>query len=281
MRTIERVAEMRAASSAWRKIGKTVGFIPTMGALHEGHLSLVRESRRRADITVVSIFVNPAQFGPQEDLARYPRDLARDSTLLEKEGVDALFHPDETEMYPPGYRTTIDVQGLQERLCGASRPGHFRGVATVVLKLFNIVRPDVAFFGWKDAQQLILLRRMIRDLDGDVKIVGLPIVRELDGLAMSSRNAYLSPEERKAAAVLSKSLTKAEQAIRAGERDARKIAAIVRSAIAAEPQARLDYVEVVDERSLDPLAAIAGDVLVALAVFVGRTRLIDNVRIHV
>jgi len=281
VRTIERVAEMRAASSAWRKIGKTVGFIPTMGALHEGHLSLVRESRRRADITVVSIFVNPAQFGPQEDLARYPRDLARDSTLLEKEGVDALFHPDETEMYPPGYRTTIDVQGLQERLCGASRPGHFRGVATVVLKLFNIVRPDVAFFGWKDAQQLILLRRMIRDLDGDVKIVGLPIVRELDGLAMSSRNAYLSPEERKAAAVLSKSLTKAEQAIRAGERDARKIAAIVRSAIAAEPQARLDYVEVVDERSLDPLAAIAGDVLVALAVFVGRTRLIDNVRIHV
>jgi len=280
MRTITRVSVMKAASAAWRKKGLTIGFVPTMGALHEGHLSLVREARRRADVTVVSIFVNPTQFGPQEDLARYPRDLARDSALLKKEGVQTLFCPDEAQMYPPGYRTFVEVQGLQDRLCGATRPGHFRGVATVVLKLFNIVRPDVAFFGWKDAQQLILLRQMVRDLDGDVRVVGLPIVREPDGLARSSRNAYLSPEERKAATVLSKSLTTAEQAVRAGERDARKITALIRSAVDAEPLARLDYVEVVGQKSLEPLATISGDVLIALAAFVGRTRLIDNVRIR-
>lgn len=280
MRTITRVAEMTAASAAWRKAGKTIGFVPTMGALHEGHLSLVREARRRADVTVVSIFVNPAQFGPQEDLARYPRDLARDAALLENEKVDVLFFPDEAEIYPPGYRTYVEVHGFQNRLCGASRPGHFRGVATVVLKLFNIVRPDLAFFGWKDAQQLVLLRRMVRDLDVETDIVGLPIVREPDGLAMSSRNGYLSPEERRAATVLSRSLEKAEEAVRAGERDARKLAALVRSAVAAEPLARLDYVEVVDESNLEPLATIAGDVLVALAVFVGATRLIDNIRIR-
>jgi len=281
MRTITGVAEMKAASAAWRKQGRTIGFVPTMGALHEGHLSLVREARGRADVTVVSIFVNPAQFGPQEDLARYPRDLSRDAALLAQEGVDVLFHPDDAEIYPPGYRTYVEVHGLQNRLCGASRPGHFRGVATVVLKLFNIVRPDLAFFGWKDAQQLILLRRMARDLDLEVELIGLPIIREPDGLAMSSRNAYLSPEERRAATVLSRSLAEAEKAIRAGEKDAKKIAGLVRSAVAAEPLARLDYVEVVDESDLQPLPTVAGDVLVALAVFIGPTRLIDNLRIRV
>ena len=281
MRTITGVAEMKAASAARRKQGRTIGFVPTMGALHEGHLSLVREARGRADVTVVSIFVNPAQFGPQEDLARYPRDLSRDAALLEREGVDILFHPDDAEIYPPGYRTYVEVHGLQNRLCGASRPGHFRGVATVVLKLFNIVRPDLAFFGWKDAQQLILLRRMARDLDLEVELIGLPIIREPDGLAMSSRNAYLSPEERRAATVLSRSLAEAEKAIRAGEKDAKKIAGLVRSAVAAEPLARLDYVEVVDESDLQPLPTVAGDVLVALAVFIGTTRLIDNLRIRV
>jgi pantoate--beta-alanine ligase len=281
MRTITGVAEMKAASAALRKQGRTIGFVPTMGALHEGHLSLVREARRRADVTVVSIFINPAQFGPREDLARYPRDLARDAALLEKEGVDILFHPDDAEVYPPGYRTYVEVHGLQNRLCGASRPGHFRGVATVVLKLFNIVRPDLAFFGWKDAQQLILLRRMARDLDLETELIGLPIIREPDGLAMSSRNAYLSPEERRAAAVLSRSLAEAEKAIRAGEKDAKTIAGLVRSAVAAEPLARLDYVEVVDESDLQPLPTVAGDVLVALAVFIGPTRLIDNLRIRV
>jgi pantoate--beta-alanine ligase len=281
MRTISRIAEMKAASAAWRKQGRSIGFVPTMGALHEGHLSLVREARRRADVTVVSVFVNPAQFGPREDLARYPRDLSRDSALLEKEGAAVLFHPDDAEVYPPGYRTYVEVHGLQNRLCGASRPGHFRGVATVVLKLFNIVRPDLAFFGWKDAQQLILLRRMARDLDCDAELIGLPIVREPDGLAMSSRNAYLSPEERRAATVLSRSLAEAETAIRAGERDAKKIAGLLRSAVTAEPLARLDYVEVVEESDLEPLAEVAGDVLIALAAFVGPTRLIDNLRIRV
>ncbi len=281
MRTITRVAEMKAASAAWRKEGKAIGFVPTMGSLHEGHLSLVRESCRRADVTVVSVFVNPTQFGPQEDFARYPRDLARDAALLEAEGVDVLFHPHESEMYRPGYRTYVEVHGLQDRLCGASRPGHFRGVATVVNKLFNIVRPDLAFFGWKDAQQLILLQRMIRDLDMDVEIVGLPLVREPDGLAMSSRNAFLSPPERKAATVLSRSLKNAEEAIRAGERDAGKLLAIIKSAIETEPLVRIDYVEIVDQGSLEPLATVAGDILIALAVFAGATRLIDNIRIRI
>jgi pantoate--beta-alanine ligase len=281
MITAATVREMKALSREWKKQGRRIGFVPTMGYLHEGHLSLVRESKRSADVTVVSIFVNPAQFGPQEDFDRYPRDIGRDRALLESEGVDCLFLPEAREMYPPGYRTYVEVHGLQDRLCGRSRPGHFRGVATVVLKLFNIVSPDVAFFGWKDAQQALLLRRMAEDLDLDTRLVMCPIVREADGLAMSSRNSYLSPEERAAALVLSRSLAAAERMIREGERDAGRVVAAVKEMIAREPLARVDYVEIVDEAGLEPVATVRGDVIIALAVYFDRTRLIDNVRLRV
>jgi pantoate--beta-alanine ligase len=252
-----------------------------MGYLHEGHLSLVRESKKRTDVTVVSIFVNPTQFGPKEDFKKYPRDLVKDFAFLETGGVDCLFYPDAGDIYPPGYRTFVEVHGLQDRLCGKSRPGHFRGVATVVLKLFNIVSPDLAFFGAKDAQQILIIQKMAADLNLDVDVVTCPIVREPDGLALSSRNAYLSPDERKAAPVLSRSLAAAEKLIAAGERDVTKVMAAIRSVIGGEPQARIDYVEAVDPANLEPVIEIRGDVLIALAVFIGSTRLIDNIRVHV
>ena len=280
MRVVASVAEMKALARAWRREGRTIGLVPTMGYLHEGHLSLVRESKARAGVTVVSIFVNPTQFGPDEDFKRYPRDLAKDSAFLEAGGVDCLFHPDAAEIYPPGYRTYVEVRGLQDRLCGKSRPGHFRGVATVVLKLFEIVRPDLAFFGAKDAQQVLIIRKMAADLDLDVAIVTCPLVREPDGLALSSRNAYLSAEERRAALVLSAALGRAERAVAAGERDTARLVAGIRAAIAAEPLVRIDYVEAVDPETLEPVAAVEGEVLVALAAFVGRTRLIDNTRLR-
>jgi pantoate--beta-alanine ligase len=279
MRLVRTVEEMKAVSREQRALGKRIGLVPTMGSLHEGHLSLVRECRAKADVTVVSIFVNPAQFGPGEDLASYPRDLERDAALLEKEGVDHVFHPEPSGMYPEGFRTFVEVRDLQDRLCGRSRPGHFRGVCTVVLKLFNIVRPDVAFFGWKDAQQVIILRKMAADLDLDIRIEALPMVRDADGLALSSRNSYLSAEERKAARVLSRSLEGARRLVEAGETDAGIITERIREAVAGEPLARLDYVEVADPKDLGPVDRIEGEVLVALAVFIGRTRLIDNVRI--
>jgi pantoate--beta-alanine ligase len=279
MRIVRTVEEMKVVSRERRARGKRIGFVPTMGSLHEGHLSLVRASRARTDVTVVSVFVNPAQFGPGEDLASYPRDLERDAALLEKEGVDYVFHPEPSRMFPEGFRTYVEVRDLQDRLCGRSRPGHFRGVCTAVLKLFNIVRPDVAFFGWKDAQQVIILRKMAADLDLDVRIEALPMVRDTDGLALSSRNGYLSAEERKAALVLSRSLEDARRLVEAGERDARVIAGRIGEAVATEPLARLDYVEVADPKDLGPVDRIEGEVLVALAVFIGRTRLIDNVRI--
>jgi pantoate--beta-alanine ligase len=281
MKVITSVAGMTALARQWRTEGKRIGFVPTMGYLHEGHLSLVRESKKRADVTVVSIFVNPTQFGPNEDFKKYPRDLAKDSAYLKKGGADCLFYPDAAEIYPPGYRTFIEVHGLQDRLCGRSRPGHFRGVATVVLKLFNIVGPDLAFFGAKDAQQILIIQRMTADLNLDVEVVTCPLVREADGLALSSRNAYLSPEERTAALVLSTSLRGAERAIAAGERDAERLASAIGSLIAAEPLAKLDYIEITDMKELRPLARLEGDVLVALAVFIGTTRLIDNIRVHV
>jgi pantoate--beta-alanine ligase len=281
MKVVTGVAGMKALARQWKKEGKSIGFVPTMGYLHEGHLSLVRESKKRADVTVVSIFVNPAQFGPHEDFKKYPRDLEKDSAYLEKGGVDCLFYPGAAEIYPPGYRTYVEVRGLQDRLCGKSRPGHFQGVATVVLKLFDIVGPDLAFFGAKDAQQVLIIGKMAADLDLDTEVVTCPLVREPDGLALSSRNAYLSPEERKAALVLSISLRWAERAVAAGERDAAKVTAGIRAAIEAEPLARVDYVEAVDPVNLEPLAGIRGDVLIALAVFVGSTRLIDNIRLHV
>jgi len=281
MRVVTSVTGMKALAREWKREGRKVGFVPTMGYLHAGHLSLVRESKQRADVTVVSVFVNPAQFGPQEDYKKYPRDLDKDSAYLEEAGVDCLFYPGAADIYPPGYRTYVEVQGLQERLCGKSRPGHFRGVATVVLKLFNIVSPDLAFFGAKDAQQVKIIERMAADLDLAVEVVTCPLVREPDGLALSSRNAYLNTEERRAALVLSRSLRWAERAVAAGERDAASLVAGIRSAIEAEPLARIDYVEAVDPDSLEPVAEVRGGVLVALAVFIGSTRLIDNIRLRV
>ena len=279
MKIIRTVAEMTALSREIRALGKRIGLVPTMGSLHEGHISLVRECRAKSDITVVSIFVNPAQFGPKEDLGSYPRDLERDAGLLEKEGVDYVFHPEPFDMYPEGYRTYVTVEDLEDRLCGLSRPGHFRGVCTIVLKLFNIIRPDTAYFGWKDAQQVIILRRMVADLDLDVRVEALPLVRDADGLALSSRNSYLSAEERKAALILSRSLEDARRRIEEGERDAGRIAGRIEETVAGEPRARLDYVAVVDPVSLRPLDRIDGEALIAMAVHIGRTRLIDNVRI--
>jgi pantoate--beta-alanine ligase len=281
MKVVKTVSGMKALARQWKKEGKRIGFVPTMGYLHDGHLSLVRESKVRAGVTVVSIFVNPTQFGPNEDFNKYPRDLEKDSAYLKKAGVDGLFYPDAAEIYPPGYKTYVEVEGLQDRLCGKSRPGHFRGVATVVLKLFNIVGADLAFFGAKDAQQVLIIKRMATDLDLDIEIVTCPIVREPDGLALSSRNAYLSPAESKAAVALSISLRWAERAVGAGERDAAKLVAGIRSVLEGEPLARIDYVEAVDPETLEPVAEIRGDVLVALAVFFGATRLIDNVRLSV
>jgi pantoate--beta-alanine ligase len=280
MKVVESVPAMTALARGWGRDGKRIGLVPTMGYLHEGHLSLVRESKRRTDVTVVSIFVNPTQFGPNEDFKKYPRDLAKDIVYLETGGADCLFHPAAAEIYPPAYRTFVEVQGLQDRLCGRSRPGHFRGVATVVLKLFEIVRPDLAFFGAKDAQQVLIIRRMAADLDLDLEVVTCPIVREPDGLALSSRNAYLGPDERRAALALSTGLRWAERAVAAGERDAARIVAGIRSVLEAEPLARIDYVEAVDPGTLEPVAEVRGEVLLALAVFIGATRLIDNVRLR-
>lgn len=276
MRIVGTIEGMRAAVREFKSAGEAVGFVPTMGFLHDGHLSLVRASRAGADRTVVSIFVNPTQFGPGEDLGRYPRDFDRDRAMLEREGVDVLFHPSPEEIYPAGFKTTVEVGDLQDRLCGRSRPGHFRGVCTVVLKLFQIVRPDVAFFGQKDAQQAVIIRRMVRDMDLDVDLILMPTVREPDGLAMSSRNSYLSAEERRAALVLFQGLELARARCEAGEKDAVKITDAVRALIGREPLARIEYVEVVDPEELGPVGRIEGEALVALAVFIGKTRLIDN-----
>jgi pantoate--beta-alanine ligase len=277
MKTLSRIAALESAVAEARAGRQTIGFVPTMGYLHEGHLSLVRECRKRADVTVASIFVNPLQFGPREDFRRYPKDPERDAALLDKEGVDILFLPETAEIYPPGFRTSVEVGGLQDTLCGRSRPGHFRGVATVVLKLFNIVRPDYAFFGQKDAQQVVILRRMAEDINLDVKIVALPIVREPDGLAMSSRNIYLNIEERRAANVLFRGLEEARRIFEAGERAASRIRERLLVTLASEPLARLDYAEVVDPDSLEPVERADGEALIALAVYFGGTRLIDNI----
>jgi pantoate--beta-alanine ligase len=276
MRVIQKIREMKSAVRALRRSGKTIGFVATMGYLHQGHLSLVRASRRKTDVTVVSIFVNPAQFGPKEDFQKYPRNIENDCALLEKEKVDYLFCPSAGEMYPEGYKTYVEVHELQDKLCGRSRPGHFRGVATVVLKLLQIVQPDVAFFGRKDAQQAILLQKMCRDLNLDVKIQVMPIVRDRDGLALSSRNSYLNPEQRKAALILRKSLEEAKAAIACGERRADVLIPQIRRRLEEEPLARVDYIEIVDLKGLEPVKAIVKEALVALAVFIGRTRLIDN-----
>ncbi|HOW44617.1 MAG TPA: pantoate--beta-alanine ligase [Candidatus Aminicenantes bacterium] len=275
MRTCRTVASLRRALAA--RAGDRVGFVPTMGCLHEGHLSLVRASRRENDVTVVSVYVNPSQFAPGEDLDRYPRDERRDAALLRREGADVLFLPADAEMYPAPYRTWVDVAGLDGKLCGRSRPGHFRGVATVVLKLLNLVRPQRAYFGQKDAQQALVIRQMVRDLHLGVRLRVLPIVRDADGLALSSRNAYLSAEERRAALALPKALRRAQARVAAGERDARALRAAMAAEIGREPLLQVDYIAVVRLDNLEDTAAVEpGNTLVAVAVRAGRTRLIDN-----
>ena len=268
---------MRTASRAARRAGKQLGFVPTMGALHEGHLSLVRAARASTDVVAASIFVNPTQFAPNEDLAKYPRSFERDRELLEREGVEFLFAPSVEEMYPAGAVTWITVEGLSDKLDGRSRPGHFRGVTTVVAKLFHIVEPDAAFFGQKDAAQVAVIRRMVRDLNLPVEIVVCPIVRDPDGLAMSSRNAYLDPEQRKRALVLHRSLMRMQGLVDAGERDTARLLAAGRAEFEEERSVRLDYCELVDPDTLDPVADISNGALAAVAAFVGNTRLIDNV----
>jgi pantoate--beta-alanine ligase len=275
------IQEVRQAVAAARSRRKRVGLVPTMGALHAGHVSLIRAARADNDVVVVSIFVNPTQFGPNEDLSRYPRPLEKDLGICVAEKVDVAFTPDVAEMYPAGATTLVEVPKLQDLLCGAARPGHFRGVATVVLKLFNIVQPDVAYFGQKDAQQARIIRQLVRDLDVPVEVRVCPIVREPDGLALSSRNAYLTPEERRHAPALFKALEAARQRIRDGERNPEVIQSLLVDRIAVTPGARLDYAAVVDADTLRPLERLQGEVLFALAVRFGSTRLIDNMLVVV
>lgn len=276
MKTAETVKDTRTIIKEWKKQGLSIGLVPTMGFLHEGHESLIRRSAEENDRTVVSIFVNPMQFGKNEDLETYPRDFGRDSRICENAGADLIFHPWPEEMYPPDFFTYTDMDTLTEGLCGSDRPGHFRGVCTVVGKLFHIAAPDRAYFGQKDAQQLSVIKKMVRDLNFDLEVVGCPTVREKDGLAKSSRNTYLSPEERKAATVLHNALSHAEKAIAGGERDAAVIRGEMLRIIEAEPLAVPDYVEIVDWELLQPVEKLEKPSLVALAVRIGKTRLIDN-----
>lgn len=270
------IDEVRKQVKEWRRQGLSVGLVPTMGYLHEGHKSLIDKAVAENDKVVVSDFVNPIQFGVNEDLATYPRDIEADKRLCEQAGADLIFHPEPEEMYAPDFSTYVEMQKVSERLCGKTRPTHFRGVCTVVCKLFHIVMPDKAYFGQKDAQQLAVIRRMVRDLNIDIEIVGCPIIREEDGLAKSSRNTYLNQEERKAALVLSKAVFHGENMMKNGERDADTILTEMRKLIEAEPLAKIDYVEMVDADSIEPLAKAEGRVLTALAVYIGKTRLIDN-----
>ena len=276
MQLVHTIAEVREIVSSWRKEGLTVGLVPTMGYLHEGHQSLIKKSVEQNDRTVVSVFVNPIQFGPNEDLASYPRDINRDMEKVKEVGGDLIFNPEPSEMYPGHFTSFIDTTETTELLCGAVRPIHFRGVCTVVGKLFNIVCPDRAYFGQKDAQQLATIRRFSRDLNFPIEIVACPIIREDDGLAKSSRNTYLSTEERKAALILSQSLKLGKKAIEEGEKSAKKVIDIITANIKTEPLARIDYVEVVDFENIQRVDTINGETLVAIAVYIGKTRLIDN-----
>ncbi len=278
---VRTVAELRQAVAEARRSGRTIGLVPTMGALHEGHASLIRRARAECGSVVVSVFINPTQFGPHEDLARYPRTFDADLAVCGREGADLVFAPDAAEVYPPGFRTFVEVTGLQDVLEGASRPGHFRGVATVVLKLFNMAQPDVAYFGQKDAQQVKVIRKMVRDLDVPVRLVVCPTVREADGLALSSRNAYLDAEQRRHAVVLSQALAEAKARVEAGERDAAAVRKLLAERIASAPEAVLDYAAILDAETLQPLDRLGGTVLLALAVKFGSTRLIDNVELEV
>lgn len=277
MEIVTTAQQMQQKAMTLREQGRRIGFVPTMGYLHEGHVSLMRLARQHADVVVVSIFVNPTQFGPNEDFDRYPRDFQRDEQLCRNAGVDIIFYPSVGELYAPDASTWVVEERLSRGLCGASRPGHFCGVCTVVAKLFHIVQPHIAVFGEKDGQQLRIIERMVRDLHFPVRIVRGPTVREPDGLAMSSRNAYLSPDERKQAAVLKRALDKAEQLVREGiERDAERLKAVMRNVIGSAPDAMIDYIDIVDEKTLEPARTVDRPCMAALAVFIGKTRLIDN-----
>lgn len=279
MKIVGTVKEVREQVKEWKKQGLSVGFVPTMGYLHEGHKSLMDAARKGNDKVVVSIFVNPMQFGPTEDLATYPRDLNHDAALCESAGVDLIFHPEAEEMYEKDFCSFVDMTGLTEGLCGKTRPIHFRGVCTVVNKLFNIVTPDHAYFGQKDGQQLAVIKRMVRDLNMDIEIVGCPIIREEDGLAKSSRNTYLSPEERKAALILSKTVALGKELAKT-EKDANKVVEAMKKNIETEPLAKIDYVEAVDALSMAPVEKLEGTCMLAMAVYIGKTRLIDNTLIN-
>jgi pantoate--beta-alanine ligase len=279
MEIINRIPRMVSVARDLRAEGRRIGFVPTMGALHEGHLSLMSRAREMADMVIASVLVNPKQFAPNEDYERYPRDLARDAELAFTRNVDFIFAPSPEDIYPAGFRTSVIVEGLSERLEGASRPGHFHGVTTVVNKLFNIVHPHFAFFGRKDAQQVIIIKRMVTDLAMDVEIVVGPTVREEDGLALSSRNVYLSLEERRAATVLRRALERCRTLYSSGEKDAARLVSSIRAMVEAEPLARADYIAITDTAGLDPVETVPSDrpTLVSMAVFIGKTRLIDNI----
>ncbi|MFN4260185.1 MAG: pantoate--beta-alanine ligase [Gemmataceae bacterium] len=281
MQVVRQIPDVRAAVATARQHGRTIGLVPTMGALHEGHLSLCRAARQETNYVVVTIFVNPTQFGPNEDLDRYPRPLDQDLVLCRREGVDLVFAPNNEEIYPPDFRTFAEVRELQDVLCGASRPGHFRGVVTVVLKLFNITQPDIAYFGQKDAQQARIIEQMVRDLNVPVRLRVCPIVREADGLALSSRNQYLDAEQRRQAVVLHQALTETCQRIEQGERDAAQARQALIERVATAPAAVLDYAAIVAADSLRPVERLQGDILIALAVKFGDTRLIDNMRLTI
>ena len=276
MEVIRAIKEMKEFSSRARRAGKTIAFVPTMGYFHDGHLSLMRGGRKQGDLLVVSLFVNPTQFGPNEDFKNYPRDFERDGKMAEEVGVDVLFVPEAMEMYPPDHQTVVRVEKVTQNLCGKSRPTHFQGVTTVVMMLFEIVMPHVAIFGEKDYQQLVTIQQMAKDLHMSVEVVGMPTVREADGLAMSSRNTNLLPEERKAALSLHRSLQKAKELLQKGERNADRIINEVRGILQSEPLVRIDYAQICDAYTLKDVGRIEGDVVVALAAYLGKTRLIDN-----
>lgn len=281
LQLVTEIASLKRIIEEQKKKGLSIGFVPTMGFLHEGHLSLMRRAKAENDFMVISIFVNPLQFGAGEDYDEYPRDLKRDQALAESVGCDLIFHPSVREMYPPGHVTFVKVEKLTEGLCGASRPGHFLGVTTVVAKLFNLVRPDRAYFGQKDAQQAFVIKKMVEDLNMNLEVIVLPTVREPDGLAMSSRNKYLTPEQRKEAVVLYKSLKEAEEQIRKGETEAEVIKDNIFKIISQARQAKVDYVEIVDTKELRPISRIKGPCLIAVAAKFGQTRLIDNILVEV
>jgi len=280
MKIIRSIKEIKKELARHKKRGHTIGLVPTMGYLHEGHLSLIGKACQDNDVVVVSIFVNPVQFGPNEDREEYPRDMRRDAKLCKKAGVDHIFYPTVKSMYPKGYSTFVSVEGLTKNLCGKFRPGHLRGVATVVAKLFNIVKPDAAYLGQKDAQQAAVIKRMTGDLDLDIRVLVMPTVREKDGLAMSSRNSYLSSDERKRAAVIYRSLQLARDLIKLKDKDAVGIIREMKKMLAAAAAAKIDYVSIVDPHTLTDVKTITGEVLVAAAVWIGKTRLIDNISVR-